>query len=275
LGTVSQLARAADAHELIIDIGGIPVLIRTLSPEFVRLLEERYGRFVNADTTNPMFEFYVELAQPPTCNPDEDVRVRLESGRWVMERGDFHAQWDPKRRRGWICQRANPHSIDSVLRIVHSLILAREGGFLVHGASAVRNGRAFLFAGASGVGKTTIIRLAPPDAVLLTDEISYLRPRDPGYEAFGTPFAGEVAGIGENVRAPLAEVYLLAHGRENRIEPISDAEATRVMLQNILFFAPDLELVGLIFRSVFELVRRVPVRRLVFAPDARVWELIV
>src|SRR6059036_1219355 len=91
----------------------------------------------------------------------------------------------------------------------------------------------------------------------------------------GTPFAGELAGIGENVRAPLAEVYLLAHGRENRIEPISDAEATRVMLQNILFFAPDLELVGLIFRSVFELVRRVPVRRLVFAPDARVWELIV
>ena len=79
MGTVSQLARAADAHELIIDIGGIPVLIRTLSPEFVRLLEERYGRFVNADTTNPMFEFYVELAQPPTCNPDEDVRVRLES----------------------------------------------------------------------------------------------------------------------------------------------------------------------------------------------------
>ena len=63
---------------------------------------------------------------------------------------------------GIFVQSANPYSIDAALRIIHSLILARQGGLLVHAASAVRNGKAFLFAGVSGAGKTTISRLAPP-----------------------------------------------------------------------------------------------------------------
>ena len=195
-----------------------------------------------------------------------------------------------------------PYSIDSVLRILHSLVLAGEGGFLVHAASAIRNGGAFLFAGISGAGKTTISRLAPPDVVLLTDEISYVRPwkqgtgnreqgatlglqdntqqpteraeRFPAYEAFGTPFAGELARIGENLRAPVAALYLLTQGAGNRFEAVSHAEAARALLRNILFFAQDEELVREVAESAFDFVSRVPVRRLVFAPDARVWGLI-
>ena len=90
-----------------------------------------------------------------------------------------------------------------MLRIVHTLLLARNGGFLVHASSAIRNGRAFLFSGVSGAGKTTMARLAPPDASLLTDEISYVTRQDGGYFAVGTPFFGELARVGENLRAPI------------------------------------------------------------------------
>jgi len=144
----------------------------------------------------------------------------------------------------------------------------------LHSASAVRNGKAFLFAGVSGAGKTTISRLAPADATLLTDEISYVRKRGDGYVAFGTPFTGELAKLGENVSAPLAALYLLAKGSENRIEPVAVAEATRALLSNLLFFAEDQELVRLIFDSACEFVSRVPVSRLTFRPDSRVWEMI-
>src|SRR5207302_5197450 len=120
--------------------------------------------------------------------------------------------WEPSKRRGWIQQTANPYSIDAVLRIVHTLVLAEQCGFLLHSASAIRNGKAFLFAGISGAGKTTISRLAPADVTLLTDEISYVRPSDEGegYVAFGTPFTGELAKLGENTSAPIAALYLLA-----------------------------------------------------------------
>ena len=200
--------------------------------------------------------------------------MRFEAGRWLIERGDLHAEWEPLSRHGRIVQSANPYSIDAALRIIHSLILAREGGLMVHAASAVRNGKAFLFAGVSGAGKTTISRLAPADATLLTDEISYLRRNGRGYVAYGTPFAGELAKLGENTQAPLAALYLLQKGPENTIEPVRASEAVHRLMENVLFFTHDPELVALVFESACDLVRHVPVYRLTFVPDERVWELI-
>ncbi len=220
------------------------------------------------------YEFVVDLAPPADTSPDDDVRVFRQGRQWLLQRGDFRAEWDPVMRQGRIRQSANPYSIDAVLRIVHTLVLAGEGGFLLHAASAVRDGKAFVFAGVSGAGKTTISRLAPPDAHLLTDEISYVRKEGDGYVAYGTPFAGELAKAGENLKAPLAAVYLLAQGPENRIDEVSATEAARGLLTNILFFAEDADLVQAVFRSALEFVERVPVRRLTFVPDARVWELI-
>ncbi len=216
----------------------------------------------------------MELVAPAFSDPDADVSVTHRSGIWFMERGDFRAEWDPATRRGWIQQSANPYSIDAVLRIVHTLVLARQGGFLLHSASAIRNGKAFLFAGVSGAGKTTISRLAPADATLLTDEISYVRKQDEGYVAFGTPFTGELAKLGENTSAPVAALYLLAKGPENRIDPVAAADAGRELLANMLFFAEDQELVCSAFQAACDFVDRVPVYRLTFVPDARVWEMI-
>ena len=271
---MGQRADSATTHEVVVEIGAMPVLFRTGSSAFLQILANRYGGFINPDA-DPVFEFDVDIAPPGTITDEEDLSVRFKGGRWVLERGDFHAELDPSLRRGHIRQTANPYAIDAAFRIVHSLLLASQGGLLVHAASAVRNGRAFLFAGVSGAGKTTISRLAPPDATLLTDEISYLRREGEGYVAYGTPFAGELAKPGENVCAPLAALYLLAQGPENRIDPVGDAEATRAILESVLFFAHDSKLVGKVFDSVCELVRRVPVQRLTFVPDSRVWELIV
>lgn len=258
---------------VIIEIGGMPIRLCVDDPAFVRMLEERYTGFVNP-SNEARFEFQIDLIPYGNTSPEQDLQVFCDSGRWHIERGDFLAKWDSRAASGYIRQTANPYSIDAALRILHTLLLAGEGGFLVHAASAVRNGRAFVFAGLSGAGKTTIAALAPPDVALLTDEISYIRRQDGRYDAFGTPFTGELARLGENLRAPLAAVYLLAHGRENKIEPVSPADAARAFLENVLFFARDADLVNLVFQAACDFVGRVPVHRLTFLPDARVWELI-
>lgn len=262
-----------DRLNVIIKIGDVPVRVNTTDPGFLQILKEGYAGFLSS-CGEPAVDFEVEIAALDHQDSDADIEVTRRSQRWVLHRGDFRAEWEPGSRSGWIRQTANPYGIDAVLRIVHSLVLAKQGGFLLHSASTIRNGKAFLFAGVSGAGKTTISGLLPADAILLTDEISYVRQSDNGYLAFGTPFTGELARVGKNVSAPIAALYLLAKGSENRIDPVEPAEAVRSLLSNVLFFAADEELVQAIFHSAFEFVNRVPVSRLTFVPDARVWELI-
>ena len=258
-----------------IEIGGMAIALHTHDPSFRRLIENRYQGFVGTSPSSH-FEFDIDLYEPSESAPaDDELEVTIEGGEWLLKRGDFRARWNPDASHGQIRQSCTPYAIDCVLRIVHTLILARQGGFLVHAASAIRGGKAFLFSGVSGAGKTTISRLAPPDATLLTDEISYVRREGNRYLACGTPFAGELARVGENQSAPLSALFLLEKGFRNRIEPVGATEAVQRLLRNILFFADDPELVELVFQSACEFASLVPIRRLVFVPDQRVWDMIL
>ncbi len=257
-----------------IEIGGMAIALRTHDPSFRQLIENRYEGFVGTSPSSH-FEFDIDLYEPSESGPaDDGLEVKIEAGEWLLKRGDFRARWNPHTSHGHIRQSCSPYAIDCVLRIVHTLILARQGGFLVHSASAIRGGKAFLFSGVSGAGKTTISRLAPPDATLLTDEISYVRREGDRYLACGTPFAGELARVGENQSAPLSAFFLLEKGLQNRIEPMGTTEAVQRLLRNILFFADDRELVKLVFQSACEFASLIPMHRLVFVPDQRVWDII-
>jgi hypothetical protein len=260
---------AAPQKSACVEIGAIPIALTTSDDGFLDLLSRRYDGFLSSSRPEFQLEFDLSAAHSVT---GDDVRVRRDGDGWMLQRGDFRAHWDSRTRRGTVRQDANPYSLDSVLRILHSLILAERGGFLLHSASGICEGKAFLFSGISGAGKTTMTRLAPPDVTLLSDEISYLRPNAGSYAAFGTPFAGELAKSGENCSAPVCALFFLAQGPENRIEEMSSAEAVRRLMRNILFFAEDHVLVEKLFATACDFVARIPMRRLTFYPDGRVWE---
>jgi hypothetical protein len=258
-----------------VEIGQLGVRIESADREFCRLLRERYTGFLNP-SIQPSASLRVDCvpANSPVGDPEDDLDVACSGNTWNFRRGDFRARWDSESGRGEVLQSLSPYALDSVLRILHTVMLAPRGGFLLHAASAVKNGVAFVFSGVSGAGKTTISSLAPADVHLLTDEVSYIVPSESGFLAYGTPFCGELARNGENTFAPLKCVYLLAHGPANVISEISAPEAVRLLMRNVLFFAQDEALVRLVFQAVNHLVDTVPVRRLQFVPDSRVWETI-
>ncbi len=259
---------------VVVEIGGLPVRLSTGNPTLLGIIQNRYAAFIPAGPAPAAFDLRFEVVAD-LVSPVEDIRVTRSGSCWRLERSDFEAECSPQARRGWVRQsNPNPYSVDTVLRVLHSLLLASEGGFLLHAASAVRKSRALIFTGLSGAGKTTISRLAPPDVTLLTDEISYIRQHEGRYWAFGTPFAGELAKVGENVSAPIEAVFLLAQGPKNRRDSVPSAEVARKLLRNVLFFAQDSELGGLLFQSVCDFAARVPVSRLTFVPDPSVWEFI-
>jgi hypothetical protein len=215
--------------------------------------------------------------EPAACplGSGQDVRITRNAEHWRFGRAGFEAECHLDRRVGLVrVVELDTYFTDLALRILHTILLAPRAGFLLHAASHIRNGQAFIFTGISGAGKTTISRLAPPDTMLLSDEVSFVCPRDGRYFAFGTPYVSNLGKPGENISAPVGALYLLAHGPENRCERLSGTEAACAVLRNLVFFSSDPDLVRLVFQAACEFLSRVPVFRLTFFPDTRVWELI-
>lgn len=262
-----------------IEIGGVAIAFCSEDTGFLDMVRTRYCGFArnpdDAALASPFLTFEIEILDRGSLTTDADVRVWRQGQNWYASRGDFRAEFDLLQGTGRIQQELNPYALNSILRIVHTIYLSQQGGFLLHAASAVRHGAAFLFSGISGAGKTTISRCAPPDVALLTDEISYVCRTGFGYRAWGTPFAGEMGRPGENISAPIARLFFLEKDSQNRMLDIGRADALRMLLRNVLFFCTEEDLVQLIFASACDFLEQVSVHSLAFRPDQTVWDLIL
>jgi hypothetical protein len=264
---------AAAVHSVTVDVGRVPIRLNCANRAYAEVLARRFEGFVGG-TREPVFEFNIEIAVPSSCDADAEVSVRRNHTEWIIERPDCTAVLDVRSGRGHIRQPPQAYATDTVLRILHSLLLAPRGGLLLHASSAIRAGRAFVFFGPSGSGKSTLIGMAPHDATVLSEEISYVRRQDGRYLGCGTPFTGELNQRGANCDAPLAGLFHLVHGDAHRVEALPEAEAVRLLMQSVLCFPGDSIVTKQVFAAACDLAARVPVLRLTFTPDARVWELI-
>jgi hypothetical protein len=107
-----------------------------------------------------------------------------------------------------------PHPFDQIVVIP---ALARRKGFLVHACGAVVDGKAFVFAGHSGDGKTTLSRLLAEEGIeLLSDERVAIVGNGDGFVVHGTPWAGE-GEVVSSARFPLGGVFILRKASSHRI----------------------------------------------------------
>jgi hypothetical protein len=165
------------------------------------------------------------------------------------------------------------YDLDSLLRILLSVLLVERRGCLLHAATVVRDGQAYVFMGRSGAGKSTVASLAPAGSVL-TDEISLLRGDAGIWRAYGTPFWGEFRADGQNRSAPLAGIFALAQAPRHRVQRIPPRQALAGLLGNTLFFAPGREPRERLLGILAGLLQSVPVYRLEFQKEPSFWEVL-
>lgn len=130
-----------------------------------------------------------------------------------------------------IAQDADPDALNVAeypfSEYVASRLLARQGAVELHASSIVVDGRAYLFVGHSGAGKTTISLVAEAGgAGVLSDDRTIVRIGPDGPVAWGTPWhgTGKRSSPGS---APVDGVFLIRQARENRVEPMKDALAVK------------------------------------------------
>jgi hypothetical protein len=146
--------------------------------------------------------------------------------------------------------------------------LATRKGIMVHAAGAVRGGKAFIFPGASGAGKSTFSQLlaAAGTGRLLSDERMIVREIADAMQAFGTPWAG-TAGIARNGSAPLGGIFFLKHGRGNEMKKLDGAAALERMLPLVSVPWYDPDTMSPIVAFAKRLLASVPVYEMCFTPD--------
>lgn len=143
--------------------------------------------------------------------------------------------------------------------------LAWRDAFLVHACGATRDGLAYVFAGHSGDGKTTLSRLLISEGFeLLSDERVVIRGRGSSFMAYGTPWPGEGNAVSP-AGFPLAGIFLLCKGSDHQVRGGKRAVlASEFLARAIVPYYLPIE-TEMILALLQELAQAVPLKELQFA----------
>lgn len=167
----------------------------------------------------------------------------------------------------------NEYALDSLLRVLLSWKLLDRQGFLLHAATVIRGGRAYIFTGRSGAGKSTVASMSPAGSVL-TDEISLLRRENGVWRAYGTPFWGEFRAAGSNTNAPVTGIFRLVQAAENRVTRLRPSVLLRSLLPNVLFFSGQTEANRQLLEILSKAASEIPGYNLAFRKSPAFWEIL-
>ena len=156
------------------------------------------------------------------------------------------------------------YPLDQILLIS---VLARNKGALIHAAGIEVNGRAYIFPGKSGAGKSTISNLFDTldNMELLSDDRVVVRSIGDDFKVYGTPWPGE-AGIAHNKKASLGGIFFIFHGTTNSIREIEPKTAVERLLPVASIPWYDKEVIPGMLDFCESLATNVPAYELHFKP---------
>lgn len=163
--------------------------------------------------------------------------------------------------------------LNSFLRILISLVLLEQQGFIVHASSLIKDYKGYIFPGKSGAGKTTITNLSY-DSHILSDEVSLVKKINDEFKAYGTPFPGEFSKSGENVSSSINKILFPYKDDKNFLKKIGPFQALELLLPNVIFYYDNPKLKKKLFDLCFEFVQNIPTFELHFLPDPNFWRSI-
>jgi hypothetical protein len=147
--------------------------------------------------------------------------------------------------------------------------LARNGDLELHACGVLVNGRAVLFCGQSGAGKTTTSRLwraVRPGITILSDDRVIVRRRQDRLWAYGTPWHGAGCFASPEGR-PVGAVFFLQHAPMTAIRQLDAPASTALLFARTFPPMWDRQAVRAMLATCGALAEAVPCHVLEFRPD--------
>ncbi|MCI5207290.1 MAG: hypothetical protein D3910_00495 [Candidatus Electrothrix sp. ATG2] len=148
----------------------------------------------------------------------------------------------------------------------HSFV--NHQGLMIHASGGSVQGKGMVFAGTSGMGKSTLSELlcSSPKSQLFSDERLVIRFADERWNVWGTPWQS-TGNIARNETAPLSALIFLRQAEKTKITALTPSQGLHRLLQvvSIPWYSEEWTNKGL---AVCEpLVQEIPMFELAFRPD--------
>ena len=165
--------------------------------------------------------------------------------------------------------------VNTSLMIQYTFATAPLGTLLLHSSVTRHDGKANLFFGVSGTGKSTHSRLwhqYVPGCDLMNDDNPVIRVFDRAIVVYGSPWSGKTLCY-RNVSAPIRALVRLEQAPENRIQRLSGIQAYASVLAACSSIRWNSAIMDNIVRSVEKLSMNTPCFRLECRPDREAVEV--
>ncbi|MDQ8737923.1 hypothetical protein [Paenibacillus sp. LHD-38] len=204
---------------------------------------------------------------------DYEVMIIKECNRISFQRADYSIQVDADYTQATVAVHDELALKHALMNLYSSFIVHRNWGLLIHSSCVIEEGRAHVFMGHSGAGKSTAAKLSYPRK-LLSDEATILKISEESITVFNSPFRSELQSTDHQENCPLASMQLLEQSRSNKRLMLKKSEALLQITDKVFFWSYRAEEPAKIFRLLKLVVNEIPVYELHFQKNNIFWELI-
>ena len=277
-------------RRLVLDLPGGPYRFSGLSESQEGAAADRFGDLaVPGDLAAPAVETEIFRASPADFreidtrgwNYDLDldsqpVSLRI-AGMHLLGRLD----WRPELQGAlWTSDAGTDRFagiFENFCRVLVAYRLHDLGGAVIHSAAVVDHGAGFLFAGASGAGKSTVSRLSLEQGkTVLSDDLNAVLPIEGGGAALaGLPFTGDLErGGAPGLRFPLRALLRLEKDSADSLRPLGKAEAAACLLACAPFVNADPHRRPSLLANLLALAGEAPAFVLRFSLSGGFWSIL-
>ena len=167
----------------------------------------------------------------------------------------------------------NIYSYSRLISYAFSNLLAVNKGMLLHAAAVIRGGKAFLFFGVQGAGKSTIARLSRKYEVL-GDDIIAVRKKGGHYYAFSTPWKqAPFIKPDRHAKGKISTIFFIKKSDRISFKSLQPEHALMRMLSRHIHFLiyTKRSLTEKIFFTAADFTKRIPAYEMEFEKTRDFW----
>ena len=259
-------------NKLITKIGDHFIHIICESKDLKNMFEKNFHSDICAENEQPDLIIKIEDGYGVSFQ-DYDVEITKNDNQILYRRADYLIVVDNEFKSASISVYNDFALKHALTNLYSSFIVYHNWGLLIHSSCAIDNGKAHIFAGQSGAGKSTAAKLSYPRP-LLSDEATLVKITSNKVSVYNSPFRSELQADSFEGNVELASVQLLYQALQNKRTRSIKSDALLNLMDKVFFWPHSEEETKTIMRLMTKLVKYVPVYELHFQKNNTFWELI-